>query len=321
MMQSTYTNGSTIYSNVDQNNNNNNNNHIKHEQSDSLSIKPNNSNTIPDNINKTSDLHSLSSQQQQQQQQQIFSNMTQAQLIKRQQLEAIKLIKISIDKLTHQSSFSISNNKNDSNNKKASNPSSTVTEANLHRNLLVSNILNKAKYFYYQSIVQMMELSMPKVNGNYQSFIQEMNTNNSLCNNNINQTTINNNDSTMNKRKKKSPNNNNNNNKKSESLSTTIKSTPKQPKISVKKLKDLTTSPQFNLKDNLVFKNSENLTPKTPKNKSQPKQTCNKNNNSNNNNHKNKKSYVFKCSKLSTLKSPSSLIAITVNNDSSCLTS
>ena len=97
--------------------------------------------------------------------------------IKMQQLEAIRLIQISLEKLSATATVTVQSPKPQA--KHASAASSSILvykEANLHRNLLVSKILNKAKYFYYQSIVQTMRLSLISKLNYYSSLIQQLNS-------------------------------------------------------------------------------------------------------------------------------------------------
>jgi hypothetical protein len=109
---------------------------------------------------------------------QLNLDLEQQNLIKLQQIEAVRLIQISLDKLTQAATIQIPNKSNNSN-------KSTVLvykEANLHKNLLVSKILNKAKNFYYQTVVQNMRLSLLNKLNYYSSLVQHLyntNTNNS----------------------------------------------------------------------------------------------------------------------------------------------
>jgi hypothetical protein len=100
--------------------------------------------------------------------------------IKLQQMEAIKLIQISLDKLTTASTVQVTSSNSSSSVKTGPQNAAASTvlvykEANLHKNLLVSKILNKAKYFYYQSIVQTMRLSLMSKLNYYSSLIQQYN--------------------------------------------------------------------------------------------------------------------------------------------------
>lgn len=96
-------------------------------------------------------------------------------VIKNQQLEAIKLIQVSLEKLTATTTVPLHNQTT----RAAKNTSNAPTilvykETSLHKNLLVSKILNKAKYFYYQSIVQTMRLSLMSKLNYYSSLIQQL---------------------------------------------------------------------------------------------------------------------------------------------------
>ena len=109
------------------------------------------------------------------------SDMEQQNAIKMQQMEAIRLIQISLDKLSTTTAVQMppkSQPKSTAANSSAPPPSTVLVykESNLHKNLLVSKILNKAKYFYYQSIVQTMRLSLISKLNYYSSLIQQLNT-------------------------------------------------------------------------------------------------------------------------------------------------
>ena len=113
---------------------------------------------------------------------QLKLDLEQQNAIKLQQMEAIKLIQISLDKLTSTTTVQIQTNSNSPKQPNSnSQPTSVLVykEANLHKNLLVSKILNKAKYFYYQSIVQTMRLSLISKLNYYSSLIQQLNSNSS----------------------------------------------------------------------------------------------------------------------------------------------
>jgi hypothetical protein len=127
-------------------------------------------------------------------------------LIRQQQLDAVRLIQISLEKLTQQPTASSSSNNHaaaaaaaaaassstSSNANQTGESSKTGTgaaaaspqpslvykEMNLHRNLLVSKILNKAKCAYYQSVVQNMRLSLMAKLNYYSNLIQQFNATN-----------------------------------------------------------------------------------------------------------------------------------------------
>ena len=88
----------------------------------------------------------------------VKSEIEQHNAIKMQQMVAIRLIQISLDKLSSTTTVQLPRPKSSpANSNNNNNNTSTILvykESNLHKNLLVSKILNKAKYFYYQSIVQ-----------------------------------------------------------------------------------------------------------------------------------------------------------------------
>lgn len=95
--------------------------------------------------------------------------------IKTQQLEAIKLIQVSLEKLTATTTVPLHNQTTRASKNTANAPTILVyKETSLHKNLLVSKILNKAKYFYYQSIVQTMRLSLMSKLNYYSSLIQQL---------------------------------------------------------------------------------------------------------------------------------------------------
>lgn len=105
--------------------------------------------------------------------------------IRLQQIEAIKLIQISLDKLTstttvqlNPNSSSSSSSSSSSNNQKQ-NTVLVYKEANLHKNLLVNKILNKAKYIYYQGVIQTMRLSLMSKLNYYSNLIQQLNNSSS----------------------------------------------------------------------------------------------------------------------------------------------
>lgn len=105
---------------------------------------------------------------------QLKYDLEQQNAIKIQQLEAIKLIQVSLEKLTATTTVPLHNQTTRKNN---STPPPTILvykETNLHKNLLVSKVLNKAKYFYYQSIVQTMRLSLMSKLNYYSSLIQQL---------------------------------------------------------------------------------------------------------------------------------------------------
>jgi len=109
---------------------------------------------------------------------QLKFDLEQQNAIKLQQLEAIKLIQISLDKLTATTTVPLHTNVSKlSTTTFQSQPTILVyKETNLHKNLLVSKILNKAKYVYYQSIVQTMRLSLMSKLNYYSQLIQQLNT-------------------------------------------------------------------------------------------------------------------------------------------------
>lgn len=97
--------------------------------------------------------------------------MDQQNAIRLQQLEAIKLIQISLDKLTCTNTVQIK-----SQNAHKTNTVLVYKETNLHKNLLVNKILNKAKYIYYQGVVQTMRLSLMSKLNYYTSLIHQLNS-------------------------------------------------------------------------------------------------------------------------------------------------
>jgi hypothetical protein len=111
------------------------------------------------------------------------SELEQHNVIRMQQMEAIRLIQISLDKLSSTTTVQLPKPKQSSSttHHQASNTSTILVykESNLHKNLLVSKILNKAKYFYYQSIVQTMRLSLISKLNYYSSLVQQLNARNS----------------------------------------------------------------------------------------------------------------------------------------------
>ena len=120
---------------------------------------------------------------------QLKIDLEQQNAIKMQQLEAIKLIQLSIDKLSATTTVPLNNHSSKSN---SSPPPPTILvykETNLHKNLLVSKILNKARHFYYQSVVQTMRLSLMSKLNYYSNLIQQMN-NNKASNINENKTDL-----------------------------------------------------------------------------------------------------------------------------------
>jgi hypothetical protein len=111
----------------------------------------------------------------------VKSEIEQHNAIKMQQMEAIRLIQISLDKLSSTTTVQLPKPKSSPANNNNNNNTSTILvykESNLHKNLLVSKILNKAKYFYYQSIVQTMRLSLISKLNYYSSLIQQLNERN-----------------------------------------------------------------------------------------------------------------------------------------------
>lgn len=105
---------------------------------------------------------------------QLKYDLEQQHVIKLQQMEAIKLIQVSLEKLTATTTVPLHNQ---TTRKKSNSPTPSILvykETSLHKNLLVSKILNKAKYFYYQSIVQTMRLSLMSKLNYYSSLIQQL---------------------------------------------------------------------------------------------------------------------------------------------------
>ena len=113
----------------------------------------------------------------------VKSELEQHNVIRMQQMEAIRLIQISLDKLSSTTTVQLPKPKQSSSttHPQTSNTSTILVykESNLHKNLLVSKILNKAKYFYYQSIVQTMRLSLISKLNYYSSLVQQLNARNS----------------------------------------------------------------------------------------------------------------------------------------------
>ena len=104
---------------------------------------------------------------------QLKQDLEQQNAMKTQQLEAIRLIQISLEKLTATATVPLHNQS--SRNNKTTPPTILVyKETSLHKNLLVSKVLNKAKCFYYQSIVQTMRLSLVSKLTYYSSLIQQL---------------------------------------------------------------------------------------------------------------------------------------------------
>lgn len=105
---------------------------------------------------------------------QLKYDLEQQHVIKLQQIEAIKLIQVSLEKLTATTTVPLHNQ---TTRKQSNSPAPSILvykETSLHKNLLVSKILNKAKYFYYQSIVQTMRLSLMSKLNYYSSLIQQL---------------------------------------------------------------------------------------------------------------------------------------------------
>ena len=111
------------------------------------------------------------------------SELEQHNVIRMQQMEAIRLIQISLDKLSSTTTVQLPKPKQSSSTTHPQTPNTSTIlvykESNLHKNLLVSKILNKAKYFYYQSIVQTMRLSLISKLNYYSSLVQQLNARNS----------------------------------------------------------------------------------------------------------------------------------------------
>jgi urease beta subunit len=106
---------------------------------------------------------------------QLKYDLEQQQVIKLQQMEAIKLIQVSLEKLTATTTVPLHNQTTRKQNGSTPAPSILVyKETSLHKNLLVSKILNKAKFFYYQSIVQTMRLSLMSKLNYYSTLIQQL---------------------------------------------------------------------------------------------------------------------------------------------------
>lgn len=104
----------------------------------------------------------------------LLNEMDQQNAIRLQQIEAIKLIQISLDKLTCTNTVQLK-----SQNTQKSNTVLVYKETNLHKNLLVNKILNKAKYIYYQGVVQAMRLSLMSKLNYYTNLIHQLNNTNS----------------------------------------------------------------------------------------------------------------------------------------------
>lgn len=105
---------------------------------------------------------------------QLKYDLEQQHAIKLQQMEAIKLIQVSLEKLTATTTVPLHNQ---TTRKQSNSPAPSILvykETSLHKNLLVSKILNKAKFFYYQSIVQTMRLSLMSKLNYYSSLIQQL---------------------------------------------------------------------------------------------------------------------------------------------------
>lgn len=109
---------------------------------------------------------------------QLKYDLEQQNAIKMQQLEAIRLIQISLEKLTATTTVPLHNQTTRAASKTAGNPPPPTIlvykETSLCKNLLVSKILNKAKYLYYQSIVQTMRMSLMSKLNYYSMLIQQL---------------------------------------------------------------------------------------------------------------------------------------------------
>ncbi|CAF0806966.1 unnamed protein product [Brachionus calyciflorus] len=105
-------------------------------------------------------------------------DLDQQNALRLQQIEAIKLIQVSLDKLTSTTTVQLNPNPSNSNSPK-SNTVLVYKENNLHKNLLVNKILNKAKFLYYQGVVQTMRLSLMSKLNYYSNLIQQLNNSNS----------------------------------------------------------------------------------------------------------------------------------------------
>lgn len=103
----------------------------------------------------------------------------QQKIVQQQQMESIRLIQISLDKLSSSTTSTIQLAKHFKvANSLSSSSSPTILvykESNLHKNLLVTKILNKSKYFYFQSIMHTMRLSLISKLNYYSYLIQELN--------------------------------------------------------------------------------------------------------------------------------------------------
>lgn len=104
----------------------------------------------------------------------LLNEIDQQNAIRLHQIEAIKLIQISLDKLTCTNSVQLK-----SQNTQKTNTVLVYKETNLHKNLLVNKILNKAKYIYYQGVVQTMRLSLMSKLNYYTNLIHQLNNTNS----------------------------------------------------------------------------------------------------------------------------------------------
>lgn len=106
-----------------------------------------------------------------------FGDSDQRNFIQHQQVEALKLIQISLQKLNPipivQPSYDLNNNEII---KKPAKVTPVNTDTNLQKNLLIHNVINKAKYVYYQSIVQTMQLSLMSKLNYYSTVFNEMNS-------------------------------------------------------------------------------------------------------------------------------------------------
>ncbi len=109
---------------------------------------------------------------------QLMYDIEQQNAIKMQQLEAIRLIQISLEKLTATTTVPLHNQTTRAASKTAgTQPPPTILvykETSLHKNLLVSKMLNKAKYLYYQTIVQTMRMSLMSKLNYYSSLIHQL---------------------------------------------------------------------------------------------------------------------------------------------------
>ena len=160
-------------------------------------------NNLPDPLKSSLSYFNLSNQ--------LKNDIEQQNAIKMQQLEAIRLIQVSLEKLTATTTVPLHNQTT----RAAKNPKTppptilVYKETSLHKNLLVSKILNKAKYFYYQSIVQTMRLSLMSKLNYYSTLIQQLYPNNLA--NNYNNTDASRLTDSLNKNLDNSSFNNNNN--------------------------------------------------------------------------------------------------------------